>query len=461
MSVLKILLLEDSESDAALIARQLKKADVRFEARRVETSAAFSEELREWKPDIVLADYSLPSFDGLAGLQEVRHLDPDLPVIFVSGAISEDRAIEAVREGASDYVYKDRLARLASAVARAMEGVEERRKRRQAEEALRQSEQRYRQLVELSPDAIIVHRDLEILFANSSASLLLATPLEDMLGRPILDFIDPAYRSLALKRYAQLSEAQVSPHVEMQCLRSDGTKLQVEWMSVLIGFEEQSSVLSIARDISERKRLEKEILEISGREQRRIGQDLHDNLGQNLAGAAYLAKALEQKLEKDQSLHVEEAQKVVTLVTQSISQARALSRGLCPVDMVQEGLQVALRELAVNTREFFGIACSFQSSTPTRFDETTSNHLYHIALESVNNAAKHSGASRISILLEGLNGCDRLIIRDNGRGFTDEEEGSRGLGLRILAYRAKVIGASLDISSSPGAGTTVTCTLRH
>ncbi|MFB3903167.1 MAG: PAS domain S-box protein [Acidobacteriota bacterium] len=463
MSQLKLLLLEDLESDAELIKRQVSKAGIVFEAHLVDNHDDFVKELKEWRPDVILADYCLPTFDGLAALRVAKAGDPDIPFIFVSGAIPEDVAIEAVREGADDYVFKDRMSRLASSISAAMEKLEEHRKRRQAEEDLRESEERYRHLVELSPDGIIVHRNTEILFVNRAAASILGQEAHELRGRNFFDFLDPAYQALAMGRIRKLREPGPQPLVETSCRRQDGTVVRVEATAVYIPYQGDQAVLWIIRDVSEKKRLEREILEISGREQRRIGQDLHDTLGQNLAGAAFLGKALQQKLTRLDAALAEDASKIVSLITQSVSQARALSRGLSPVDIVANGLELALTELASNTREFFGVPCTFETGGEClAVDETTATHLYHIGLEAVNNAARHSGATRISILLSCENRTHVLTVKDNGRGLERKEEpGSKGMGLRIMDYRAKVIGASLDLQSGPGEGTTVTCTLKH
>ncbi len=463
MNQLKLLLLEDVETDAELIKRQISKAGLLFQAHRVDNREDFVRELREWGPDLVLADYCLPTFDGLAALHLAKAHDPDIGFIFVSGAMPEDVAIEAVREGAYDYVFKDRMSRLAPSISAALDKLEEHRKRKRAEEELRESEERYRHLVELSPDGIVVHRDSKILFANRAAAEIVGLQPEKLIGRNLFDFIDPGSYAQAIGRMRRLGDTGELPLAESLLHRNDGTVVQVEATSVQVPYRGQQAVLCIIRDISEKKRLEREILEISGREQRRIGQDLHDTLGQNLAGAAFLGKALQQKLTRMDAGLADEAGKVVSLIAQSVSQARALSRGLCPVDVVENGLQLAFAELASNTREFFGIPCTFETSGQCLFvDDATTTHLYHIGLEAVNNAARHSGASRISIRLSCEDGTYVLTVSDNGNGLGQVAgPGSRGMGLRIMEYRAKVIGATLQLVSQPGAGTTVTCSLKH
>ena len=150
---IRVLMLEDVATDAALVERDLRKAGIAFSSKRVETREAFLKELGDFCPGIILADYHLPSFDGMAALEIARERCPEVPFLFVSGAIGEERAIEAVKKKATDYVLKDRLSRLATAVRRALGEAEERAGRKQAEESLQVSEEKYSDLVENANDA--------------------------------------------------------------------------------------------------------------------------------------------------------------------------------------------------------------------------------------------------------------------------------------------------------------------
>jgi signal transduction histidine kinase len=242
-----------------------------------------------------------------------------------------------------------------------------------------------------------------------------------------------------------LADGKETGPAELKLLRADGSSVQVEAISRQIDFQGARAVLTVVRDITKRKKLERELLDVSAREQRRIGHDLHDILGQNLAGAAFLGKALDQK--------------IVGLVSNAVAQARALSRALA-AEGATEDLATALRELAANSRALFGIACAPEIHGEPECDEATAGHLYHIALEAVNNAAKHGGATRIGIKFVKNGDRQTLSITDNGKGFAPEASGDhQGMGLRIMRYRATVIGAVLEIESRPGSGVTVSCAL--
>jgi len=221
----------------------------------------------------------------------------------------------------------------------------------------------------------------------------------------------------------------------------------------------QQRTAALSDEIQERTRLEKEILEISEREQRRIGHDLHDNLGQHLTATAFAAQVLTEQLEGKSLPESAPAAQTVKMVERAILLTRTLARGLHPVEVEAEGLADALQELARNTSEQFQVTCEFEWAEPLLLnDATSSTHLYRIAQEAITNAIKHGKAKRINI---GLNKTDNelsLVVTDDGVGLPENRRG-QGLGLRIMAYRAGMIGANFSIERVAGSGTRVTCKL--
>jgi PAS domain S-box-containing protein len=164
---LKVLILEDVPTDAELMIEELAEAGMTFVSKRVATKASFVSAIADFSPDIILSDYSLPSFDGLGALKIAREKCPDVPFIFVSGALGEEMAIDLLKKGATDYVLKNKLSRLEPAVSRALHEVEERRERERAEHALKESEVRYRTIFENTGTAtVIVDEDGTIVLAN-------------------------------------------------------------------------------------------------------------------------------------------------------------------------------------------------------------------------------------------------------------------------------------------------------
>ncbi|MBE3133174.1 MAG: PAS domain-containing protein [Acidobacteria bacterium] len=219
-------------------------------------------------------------------------------------------------------------------------------------------------------------------------------------------------------------------------------------------------VLELGIDVTERRALEREILEISGEEQRRIGRDIHDLLGQNLAGISFLSKVLSQRLAAEGSSQADQAAQIATLAKQMVAQARALSRGLCPVEVSEEGLRNALRDVAAGVESVFKVPCAFECTLPALvFDSTVAMHLYHIAREAAGNAARHARPGQITIGLGDSGGDIVLSVRDDGIGLPDEGSRGQGMGLRIMKYRADIIGATLSIERAPEGGSRVVCAL--
>jgi signal transduction histidine kinase len=214
----------------------------------------------------------------------------------------------------------------------------------------------------------------------------------------------------------------------------------------------------LTREIGERQRLEKEILTISEREQRRIAHDLHDNLCQHLTATALAGQVLGERLVAKGLPEAADATKVVELVEQGIRLARSFARGLYPVEMEAEGLMAAFQELADNINGSARTKCYFECQSPVLVhDNAVAAHLYRIAQEAVNNAMRHGKARRIGISLAERKGRGTLAIEDDGAGVPDQIPATNGLGIRIMAYRASMIGGEFAIEPAPTGGTIVTC----
>jgi len=210
--------------------------------------------------------------------------------------------------------------------------------------------------------------------------------------------------------------------------------------------------------IAQRKRLEQELLEITEKERRRIGLDLHDDLGQKLSGLALMTKALQLKLDARQAGEAREAANIHNLVQQAMNHARDLAQDLATLDLDAQSLPAALEGLARHATDLFKISCQFQAEGDIPpLAPNVVRQLYKIAQEAVTNAIKHAKAKRVGITLS--NGSDHLVmtIRNNGRPFPEMKEGTPGMGLRIMNYRAGLIGGSIEIKGTGPNGTRVTC----
>lgn len=227
----------------------------------------------------------------------------------------------------------------------------------------------------------------------------------------------------------------------------------------VLGARLQSAKHRAEQSEAEARRLEQKILDISDDERRRIGQDLHDGLGQHLTGVAFLSKALQQRLTSKALPEAEDATKIATLVSESIGQTRALARGLSPVGLEQGGLSGSLIQLTNATAGVFGIRCNFHPDERIELNNLRiETHLYRIAQEAINNAIRHGKATAIDIWISTHDNGTTLSVEDNGVGFGPKND-HVGLGLQIMHFRAKMIDGTLNISRREKGGTTVACTI--
>ncbi|MBW0000656.1 MAG: GAF domain-containing sensor histidine kinase [Verrucomicrobia bacterium] len=220
------------------------------------------------------------------------------------------------------------------------------------------------------------------------------------------------------------------------------------------------SVADTIAAASERAALEQELLLISNRERQRIGQDLHDGLCQQLAGIEFRHAVLVQELAGNPHLRAE-ALELGKLLRDAMQQARMLAHGWLPVQPGPQGLMAALKTLAVASEKLFNVTCRWECPRPVYLaDAKVATHLYRIAQEAISNAVKHGRAKRISVALEQSGPDVTLTIMDDGCGMAGERPAVRGMGLRIMDYRAEMVGAAIRIGPAPGQGTCVSCTFR-
>jgi len=256
---LLILILEDGPADAELVLRELRKGGLQFAAMCVATEADFLAQLRDNPPDLILADYLLPAYDGLSALASARRERPETPFIFVSGSLGEETAIEALHYGATDYVLKDRLNRLGPAVQRALREIEERAQRRQAEESLRASERSYREIFNVANDAILLFDATTgaILDANKTTLHIFGYSRDELLNLPGDEFLVGLVFSHPEALCRIQRAATEGPGVfECQSKRKDG---ELFWTEVALrgaNIGGQQRVLAVVQDISERRRTE-------------------------------------------------------------------------------------------------------------------------------------------------------------------------------------------------------------
>lgn len=220
--------------------------------------------------------------------------------------------------------------------------------------------------------------------------------------------------------------------------------------------------VAIRTDITERRRLEAELIEAGDAERRRLGRDLHDGLGQQLTALEMLSQTLVGKLRTQAPALAPGAEDIARQIRQTITQTRLLAHGLSPVGLESDGLMLALSELAALTTSMSPVDCRFVCRSPVLIrDAGVAAHLYRIAQEAVNNALKHAEARRIDIRLSARGDYRVLTITDDGVGLPAVMVSMGGMGLRVMRYRAQLIGATLKIEPASPRGVCVTCKLRQ
>jgi len=333
------------------------------------------------------------------------------------------------------------------------------------EAALRLNEHRVRSILNTTVDAIITIDERGIIETyNRAAERIFGYEAEEVIGRPINLLMPSPYREehdSYIRNYVETGDAKIiGIGREVKGQRRDGSSFPLELAVSEVRLEDRRIFTGVIKDVSDRRRLEKEILRISEQEQRRIGQDLHDGLGQMLTGIGLLSQHLARQLVGIDKDAAEQAQEITSLIREADQQARALARGLVPVDIEAEGLATALKRLSRNAETLFGISCVVRTiGSPSAIDASAVTHLFRIAQEAVSNAVKHGRATEVSVALAFAPDRIRLRVRDNGIGFPSERSGESGMGVHIMHYRARIIGGTLEIRSISGEGTSVTCTV--
>lgn len=334
-------------------------------------------------------------------------------------------------------------------------------------DALRDSAERLRAILETAVEGIITIDERGVMESfNPSAEKIFGYNSSEAIGQNVKLLMPEPFRHEHdgyLENYHRTGHAKIiGIGREVIGRRKNGTIFPMDLSVSEVRLAGRRMFTGFVRDITERKQLEKEIIEISNREQQRIGQDLHDGLCQELAGIELMCQVLEQKLETKSKAEAKQVGEIAQHIREATSHTRKLARGLSPVELEANGFMSALHELVAHIQKLFRIECRFECSTPVLIrDNVAATHLYRITQESVNNAVKHGKAKRVTISLKPAGERIVLTVADDGLGFSNEIKKSSGMGLHIMKYRAGVVGATLEVRSTAGAGTTVTCIFRN
>jgi PAS domain S-box-containing protein len=336
-------------------------------------------------------------------------------------------------------------------------------KLREINETLVKSEEKYRTIFENTGTAtIVIEDDTTISMVNTEFVNLSGFSKEEIEGKlKWTDLIEEGDLDRMKAYHAKRRDTPGRVPRNYECRpRNKWRDEKTAMMTVALIPGTRQSVASI-RDITERRRAEAEILRISEAERRKIGSDLHDDLGQHLVGIEALSTLLKQKLAAENHPQAERAAEIASLIREATGKTRNLAKGLCPVNMEEGGLVSSLADFAAQVGKPFGAECRFNCLTSFNItNNAVATNLYHIAQEAVNNALRHGKADRVKITLFSMEDHICLVIADNGCGM-DTLEKTEGLGLSIMGYRAKKIRGELHVKSRKGKGTRVICRINR
>lgn len=290
----------------------------------------------------------------------------------------------------------------------------------------------------------------------------------DLIGRDMVELTGGAFSDHG--RWP-LGDGEASSRLEFEAPRRDGSTFAASGVLSRFEIAGRNHALLVLQDISERKQLERAILQAVSREQYRIGNDLHDGLGQELTGIALMLRGVAGRLTTEYPAILPEVEGITKLVSNAIESTRALARGLSPVNLERGGLRDALEGLAMSALELYGVQVIFSHRLPGAKSNSTdesvddsigmgaelANHLYRIAQEAVRNAAQHGKARTIRLHLSMVRGKVRLAITDDGIGLPEGAMDTSGMGLKIMRYRARMLGGEVQFERVEPTGTRVVC----
>jgi two-component system sensor histidine kinase UhpB len=458
---LKILHLEDLAADAEIVDRILRKAKFDFEKRVVIDRPDFIRALHEFKPDIILSDHSLPAFNSLEALRITRAEGIAAPLILVTATVSEEYAVNVIKEGASDYILKDRLERLPNAMLNALDKRQMELARQTADEALRSSEQKYKLLFQANPMPMWMFslETLHIIDVNEAAVAHYGYSKEEFLsmktGALWSDWNPGLYRSGIWKHK-----------------KKNGTVIDVEVIAHDLVHDNEKVILILAIDITEKMRAQAALaqqsenqrklitqtsIQAQEKEREEIGKELHDNINQILAATKmYLDIAINESNEEGVSQILLKSHQNLNKAMEEI---RQLSQALVAPSLGDVSLDQAIACLV----EGLPNTASFQLSVDATGykgdvgDEGIKLTCYRIVQVQLSNIIKHAHAKNVTIRLKKMNNLEVTIV-DDGVGFLPGKKTS-GIGLRNIRNRVDFYNGSMTITSEPGKGCTLIATI--
>jgi PAS domain S-box-containing protein len=494
---LRLLMIEDSEDDAALLMRELRRAGYELMTKRVDTAGDLDEALNSsW--DLILCDYRMPNLDAPTALSVVSARQVQTPCIIVSGTVGEERAVNALRLGAKDFVLKSNLSRLVSAVERELRDSEVRIKHALAEQTLRATEASFRAAFELIPDGILVCRDGRVIHANGPAAKMLAAVSQDELQHSsfVELFLAADQPAVSERLRETLDSTTPVPFGELTMVRLDGRPIAVETTATSVHFDGQSAVLGVLRDVSARRELIARTMQVDrmlavGTLAAGVGHEINNPLAYVMANVAYATDEISRAQQQLEKLSVREPTTgtvaaalsevvgILAEVDEGTRRIRDIARDLSTFARNDEELRlIDLRAVADSALRMATPEIRQRARVVRHYDEipqvrASVSRLSQVLLNLVVNAAHAipKGAhdtNEIGVNIRSEGGNVVVEIVDTGSGiapehrdrlftpfFTTKPVGQgTGLGLAISRRIVRSLGGDIQLESAQGRGTT-------
>jgi len=331
--------------------------------------------------------------------------------------------------------------------------------------ALQESEQRAITILNTTVDAIITIDDRgSIQTFNQAAENLFGYTLQEVAGKNVHVLMPSPYKEEHdgyMKNYQQTGERQIiGIGREVTGRRKDGSMFPMYLAVSEYEVNGKQMFTGVVRDITEERQLEQEVMRISEHERHRIGQDLHDGLGQMLSGIGLLSRRVANKLETEKHALSDDMNEIRELIKEADDYSRGLAKGLVKIDLDRGGFSAAIEKLVRQSERLFRIDCELLASQDVDITERTrAEHVYRIVQEAVNNAVKHGQASEVKVSMIMGHNVLRISIKDNGTGFPKDWRSKEGLGVRIMEFRSRLIGAHFEQHNDADGGAIVTCSV--
>lgn len=438
---IRVLIVDDSEDDALFLVRELRNSGFNPSVERVYTAEAMNAALDGPIWDIILCDFVIPGFGGLEAIEQLRQRGFDIPIIIVSGKIGEDTAVKCMKCGANDYLMKDNLKRLSTAIERELRESENRRVRRIAEEDLRATDANFRRVITSSADGmIVVTADGLIRFANPAAGLLFGRTVQEMAGT--------------------LFGFPLGEKTELEILKDNGEKTTVEMRIVETDWESTPAYLAAFRDITERKQAEERLRNLSHRlvtaqenERHRLARELHDEVGQSLTALKlYLDRASPARL----TGHGSELGEAREALRELMARVRSISLDLRPSMLDDLGLLPTLLWHFKRYTAQTNVHVHFKHRGLRRdLPQDTITAAYRIVQEALTNVARYAQVTEVMVRVRVKYDALIVAVEDHGVGFDLDKVAPTSTGLHGMRERAVSLKGKLLVQSTAGEGTCV------